>query len=258
VPEGEYVWDYGDHPAGRHPGFYTSLNRSLFDSARHRTFCYPITFNEQVRAFDKADGTSLFSLVGGITSGLRSRLFERLSNHPLRSRGIIKIQTGPWMSMFDRSGLFIKREFADSLRLARFVLCPRGNGVGSVRLFETMMAERVPVIISDDYVLPAGVDWERCAVIVKERDMGEIPDILAKRENEWEGMACAARQSWEDHFSPAGLFGEMARHLAAIKSAGLPTGASYTVPLVAAVAKYRAKSLRRKMHSLQKSLFPRA
>lgn len=250
VPDDEIVWDSGDHPAGRHPGFYSSLRRELFNPAIHRSFCFPITFNEQIRQFDTGDATNLYSFIGGITSPLRSRLVRHLSTHPMRSRGVIKVQGGQWLSMFDRAGLATKLEFAESLRRARFILCPRGNGVGVMRLFEAMEGGRVPVIISDGYVLPEGVEWEKCSVIIKERELDQIPDMLAKKEPEWETMALRARQSWEDHFSPASLLTEMAVHLGPISSAvnaGVRPG---IVPLLSSLAIYHAKSVYRKLQHL--------
>jgi len=147
--------------------------------------------------------------------------------------------------VFDRSGVAIKREFAESLRNARFILCPRGNGVGTIRLFEAMQAGRVPVIISDDYVLPNGVDWKSCAIVVRESEAGKIPEILAARESDWETMAALARRSWEQHFSQASLLTEMALHLVAMGSAVQMGARVHTAALLAMWTKYKAKSLLR-------------
>ena len=252
MPADEFVWDYGDQPVGRHPGFYCSLRHRLFDASIHRSFCYPITFNEAVREFETGDATRLFSFVGGITSPLRRRLVDFLQTDAIGSRGLVKVQGGPWNAMFDRSGLAIKREFADSLRVARFVFCPRGNGVGSVRLFETMQAKRVPVIISDGYVLPAGIDWASCAIVVKERQLETLPNLLIAREADWERMAERARKAWEDHFSHASLFKEMAGHLTAISSAVRAGNRPYALPVLSTLAVFKAKSLYRKLQRSKK------
>jgi Exostosin family len=243
----EITWDCGDHPAGVYPGFYSSLSHQIFSPAIHRSFCYPIVYNEQVQHFNKDDAKLLYSFVGGITSALRSRLVAQLTNHPLRLRGMIRVQSGSWGAVFDRSGVAIKREFAESLRKARFILCPRGNGVGTIRLFEAMQAGRVPVIISDDYVLPNGVDWKSCAIVVRESESGKIPEILATRESDWETMAAMARRCWEQHFSQDSLLTEMALHLVAMDSAAKMGARVHTAALLTVWTKYKAKSLLRKL-----------
>ena len=242
IRPGEYTWDTMDAPAGQAPGFYCSLAKPLFDVRRHRSFCYPFTYNELIDRFGLDEATFLYSFVGAISAPVRSRMVRCLSEHPLRGRGIVTVQEGPWNAMFDRSGLPVKRTYADSIRRARFVLCPRGNGVGSVRLFEVMKAGRVPVIISDGYVLPQNVEWDSVSVRIRERDVARIPEILSSREAEWETMAARARAEWERRFSPAGRLNEIAFHLEQLQHAPKP-GAAYAVGVTRAVAVQRLKKL---------------
>ncbi len=203
------VWDSGDHPDGRAAGLYCSLPKSLFDPRRHRSFCYPIRYNECVRPTDLGDVRYLYGFMGGITSGLRGRLVQILQRNGNSKDMLLTVQGGPWARMFDRSGLPAKQAYAEALRRCRFFLCPRGNGVGSVRLFETMEAARVPVIISDGYVLPANIDWEACAIQVREKDLSRIPALLAARQDDWTRLATNARSAWEEHFSEPRLLGEL-------------------------------------------------
>ncbi|MBA2269339.1 MAG: exostosin family protein [Chthoniobacterales bacterium] len=51
------------------------------------------------------------------------------------------------------------RRYADITKASKFVLCPRGLSVSSIRLFETMKMGRVPVILSDGWVEPPGPAW---------------------------------------------------------------------------------------------------
>ncbi len=205
-----FVWDSSDLPSGRRPGLYCSLPRSLFDPRRHRSFCYPIRYNECIQAAAPADAQHLYGFVGGITSGVRRRLVATLRRVGRPAEMLLVEQAGPWNQMFDRGGLPAKRQYAEALRRSRFFLCPRGNGVGSVRLFETMEAARVPVIISDAYVPPAGIDWDNCSVRVSERQLERIPEILASRSADWPRLAANARRAWEAKFSPAAKLGTLA------------------------------------------------
>jgi hypothetical protein len=131
-------------------------------------------------------------------------------------------QNGPWGSMFDRSGMAVKKEYADALRRCRFFLCPRGNGVGSVRLFETMKAARVPVILSDDFVMPAGVDWETCSIRVPERHLGNLPMILRERNGDWAETATNARKIWEENFSDERMLSRVAQLLRELMAQSVP------------------------------------
>lgn len=198
VPENRYSWDASDAPIGRLPGFYCSLPRSGFDPRRHRSFCYPLIYNEQIEWSPLREAAGLYGFTGGISSGLRARLAKVLANEPGQP---FRIQPGAWNAVFDRSGLPVKKTYAADLIRSRFILCPRGNGVASIRLFETMQAGRIPVIISDAYVLPEGIDWPNCSIRVREREIADIPRILRGRDADSERLATNARRAWEEQFS---------------------------------------------------------
>jgi hypothetical protein len=239
------VWDWGDAPFGRFSGFYCSLRSELFDSRRHRTMSYPIVFNEFVDEFAQTDATLDFSFVGGITAGVRTRIFEAFGADGKQHNALVSIQPASWTTILDGTDLGIKREYAESLRKAKFILCPRGAGVGSVRLFETMRAGRVPVIISDGYVLPSDIDWDRCAVVVREAKVRAIPDIIGSRMHEWSDMATRARQAWEENFSDRTVLSYLARQVGAIRTsspdADLRVKASYAVRVGSVLVEQRLR-----------------
>jgi hypothetical protein len=89
---------------------------------------------------------------------------------------------------------------------SRFVLCPKGLGSSTWRLFETLKAGRVPVIISDAWIPPLGPEWERFAVFVRESRIAEIPRLLEALEPRAVEMGLAARTAWEDWFSGSVVF----------------------------------------------------
>jgi hypothetical protein len=196
-----FVLNSGDHPTGRMSGFYSSLHKTLFRSDRHRTVHYPIPFNELVEEFPQSDVVYNFGFLGGMTAALRQRLYDRLKPTEAQYRSCIKIQGLVFSTAFDGTGMDVKREYIAFLRRTRFILCPRGLGVGSVRIFEAMKAGRVPVIISDKYVLPSGIDWDSCAVRIREKDINNIPTILESRLPDWPQMAINARSIWQNNFS---------------------------------------------------------
>lgn len=98
------------------------------------------------------------------------------------------------------------REYIESLASSKFVLCPRGVGASSIRLFEAMRAGRVPVVISDEWVPPKGIDWKKCCLRVAEADVRSLPRMLRAFEPCAEDMGREARRVWEQHFSEEMFF----------------------------------------------------
>jgi hypothetical protein len=239
------VWDWGDAPLGRLSGFYCSLNSKLFDPRRHRTMSYPIVFNEFIEEYSQDDATYNFTFVGGVTAGVRTRIFEAFADDEMQHNALVRIQPASWTTILDRSDVEVKRAYADSLRRAKFVLCPRGAGVGSVRLFETLKAGRVPVILSDGYVIPSGIDWNQCALVVREADAREIPSIIGSRMDDWSKMANRARQTWLDNFSDESILSYLARQLRDIQNetpdADLHFKVSYTARVAGVLVEQRMR-----------------
>lgn len=207
------VWDNGDHPTGWFNGLYCSLDRRIFDPKRHATLSYPVTYNEIVDFGDPDEAKYDFMFYGGITSGVRRRL---VGIHEARWKSLnarCHVESGPWHEMLDRTGGDSKKRYAAALKQAKFILCPRGNGCGSVRLFETLKTGRVPIILSDRYVLPSHIDWESCSIVLPEAQLASIPSVVSNAMDRWPAMARAARKVWEDNFSDTGLLGYMGKVL---------------------------------------------
>lgn len=93
---------------------------------------------------------------------------------------------------------------------SHFILCPRGEGVNSYRLYEAMQMGLVPVIISDDWIPMEGPDWNKFSIRIAENEIQKIPDILLSRKSEAETMGKLARNNWERWFSKEVCFHHIA------------------------------------------------
>ena len=206
-----FVWDWSDRPAGRSSGFYCALPSNLTDSRRHHCISYPIAFNELVTLFPPDDAHLNYGFLGGISTTFRARMVERLKPLEARTNSSISVQQHDWQNPYNRQPSQHKTDFINHLRTTKFILCPRGYGVGSARLFETMKAGRVPVIISDKYVLPSDVDWQACSLRVKQSEIDSIPGLIENNIDRWHLMASAARAEWESNFSDAGILSYIGR-----------------------------------------------
>ena len=73
-----------------------------------------------------------------------------------------------------------KRRYIDHTNNFKYSLCPRGTGISSVRLFESMAMNCTPVIIADGYKLPLDdfIDWNNYVIRVPEADIDKLPEYI--------------------------------------------------------------------------------
>jgi exostosin family protein len=191
------------------PGVYTGVEERWSSSRTRPGFYLGRTRNEFTVAFDPPahDLPYLFSFMGSVRNApIRRKLVT------LRHDRSFFQDTGEEFDrllnrkMEQRERLDYERRYAELTKASKFVLCPRGQSVSSVRLFETMRMGRVPVILSDGWVAPAGPRWERFALRIREREFAKIPRLLEQREAEAVEMGELARKEWQEWFSDEVLF----------------------------------------------------
>ena len=142
----------------------------------------------------------LFSFQGGSTSMVRKRMYRLRFNRP---DVLIEDTSNYWHWDMDQAGREERQQaYAATLAASHFVLCPRGAGTGSIRMFEVMQAGVAPVLIADDYPLPPHVRWDSFLLRVAERDIRRLPELLEPYLGESVERGRLARQAWLDHFAP--------------------------------------------------------
>jgi hypothetical protein len=110
-------------------------------------------------------------------------------------------------------------DFVETLRNSKFVICPKGLGPTSWRFYETMMAGRAPVIVSDLWVPARDIDWPSFSIHVPERDVESIPAICETNESRAAAMGQRAREEWERNCSLENAFGWIGRRLRELREA---------------------------------------
>lgn len=157
-----FIYDETDNPASSYRGLFVSMPKQLFDPKRHGSSIYwGIKANYGLCTTHR---TKLIGFRGDCTT------------HAVR----MKIKELETTNFYDTSEVNTNRishdEFIELLSTHAFYLCPRGHGTASIRMFECMSVATVPVVISDDYVIPEGlVNGQNCLIVSEsERDFSMI------------------------------------------------------------------------------------
>ncbi len=110
-------------------------------------------------------------------------------------------------------------EFVQNMVESDYILCTRGAGNFSYRLYETLSCGRIPVFIDTDCVLPYDhlINWRDYCVWVEESELGSIAEKVAAfhealSSQEFLELQRACRALWEEWLSPTGFFANFHRH----------------------------------------------
>lgn len=126
-----------------------------------------------------------------------------------------------------------RSSYVASLRSSLSVLCPRGDGVNSIRFFETLSMGRLPILIADTCLLPGEdfIPYNEIMLRIRESDVEQAGELI----HGWlSGQSPAqllercrkARLLWERYFSLTGIAQLMMRSLSALHSADVKDMAS--------------------------------
>jgi hypothetical protein len=201
------------------PGIYASIERRWSSTRTCSGFYLGVSENEFVTLAPSADDLPyLYSFVGSVTNARIRRNLQTLT-HP---RSIFHDSSEDYeRALYGKLNPQEERDYwqryATISKGSKFILCPRGRGVSSVRLFDAMRMARVPVILSDDWVEPIGPRWEEFSIRVPEKDFARVPELLETREAQAPQMGRLARAHWEEWFSGQVCFHRVTEWCLAIK-----------------------------------------
>lgn len=199
------VYNECDEPWVAAPGVYVSLPKRHFDERTARAWGY-YTLGDETAPPEGCQPDLLFSFVG--TPGHVTSEGHRVRRRILQlSHPSAHIEDSSGFVFFDGSRdpeahRARQKHFAEMLGRSKLVLCPRGRGTSSIRLYEVMRAGRAPVILADQWVPPQGPDWDSFALRVAEADVARLPEMLENREKDWQALGAEARRAYEQWFAP--------------------------------------------------------
>jgi hypothetical protein len=188
-----FVHDFADFPAGFMPGVYTSMPRDRHDSRRTRAGAF-MGINPFACTLGTNQPQLLFSFRGFASHPVRVELFKVKFDRP----DCVVTQSFKWFNHDDSE----KHRYGEELRNTKFVLCPRGAGTGTGRVFESMASGRVPIIMSDAYQPPMAPMWNDFAIILSESKVSQVAQIAEQYEPRWREMGQHGRHIYETWFCP--------------------------------------------------------
>lgn len=206
------------------PTLGPSIERWQYHPALCRPFAY-VTREYRNDAVERgplpadAERRYLFSFAGASdTHPVRARILA------LRAPDARLIDTGAQRAWELRGEQRRRYEsaYVDACRNSAFILCPRGAGPSSYRLYESMQLGRAPVVVSDMWVPHAGPDWDAFCIRVPERDVERLPELLRARAGEARAMGERARREWERWVAPAVALRRLVEAAAELQAAPPP------------------------------------
>ncbi|MEY8802414.1 exostosin family protein [Leisingera sp. XS_AS12] len=179
---------------------------------------YPVQVTKMTEEYTQSERPFLFSFIGAKSNKYylteaRAWILELLSDCP---EGLI-IGRDSWHynkvvydhQVFRKSkksdeliNQSASEQFKASLAQSVFSLCPSGSGPNSIRLWESLGAGAIPVILADTYAPPGNPElWEQAAVFCREtpEDIRNLPARLQEIASDPEALARmrhAGRQLW--------------------------------------------------------------
>lgn len=150
----------------------------------------------------------LCSFVGSATHPIRIRMYETLAQ---KENCIVHLKN--WSPTVNQNDF---QHFINIANRSKFLLCPRGYGLNSFRLYEAFQLGCVPVVITDKFFLPweEELDWSEFAVLICEEALNDVYDIISSIPDDYyHRMLQNAKKIYADYFSLPGMCKQIIKNL---------------------------------------------
>ena len=154
----------------------------------------------------KSEKTKLCSFVGSVTHPIRSAMYNEF-----REKTNCEIFVKQWEASVKENQY---DAYLSSAIRSKFLLCPRGYGLNSFRLYEAFQLGCVPVVISDELFLPwrDTLDWSEFSVVVN-----NCENLHFKLENisdsKYNSMLEVGQELFEKYFTLQGVCEQILRRI---------------------------------------------
>ena len=148
---------------------------------------YPV--NQNIKLENFLNDKYLYSFIGNYEEYYLSDIRYKIKNLKNTEKNYINIKS-KWhfynyvyknqikKNSFENNSEIQDINFQNYLKNSRFSLCPSGSGVNSIRLFESLSFGSIPIILSDNIILPSILLNSNCIILLKEEYIDKIDNIL--------------------------------------------------------------------------------
>ncbi len=112
-----------------------------------------------------------------------------------------------------------RKQFVENMLGSDYILCTRGGGNFSYRLYETLSCGRIPIFVNSDCELPfePWIDWKRYCVWVEEDDLPHLEQRICEFHDrltpqQFQELQIECRKLWLEWLSPQGFFANFYRY----------------------------------------------
>lgn len=182
--------------------FRTSTNRSVIKSNERimPAFCESFDFIEPEIS------KKSISFCGNVDS-FRKEIFLQIEKNSLLDTNFI-FRQGFWAPEI-KDKKIARKEFVENIQNSLFVLCMRGAGNFSYRLYETLSCGRIPIIINSNLKLPLQkyLNWNEFSIIIEKEEIRFLDLVIEEfLKNKDIIELCKNNQKiWDEYFSPHGF-----------------------------------------------------
>ena len=167
--------------------FKTSCNKENHDFKKHISIpLFPLYMFLDEEIEESEDRLVLASFRGDLKNDLRKKLIEyNTVDLIIKDESIRELDLSEDLEykILNHENL---ESYVNLLYNSKFTLLPRGSSVGlSYRLIESMSAGSIPVIISDNHVLPFSdmINYNKFSISIKEKAIKNLEKNLKKMKN---------------------------------------------------------------------------
>jgi len=150
----------------------------------------------------------LASFVGSLTHPIRIKMAQSMQDQKN-----IAIIGKNWTHHVNNNELKL---FIDLALRSKFLLCPRGYGLNSFRLYEAFQLGCVPIIITDIPYLPwqDELNWNEFSIVIDEHNLSNLPHILnCISEEKYQDMLKKGFEIYTKYFTLDGMYNNILKRI---------------------------------------------
>lgn len=148
------------------------------------------------------------SFVGSATHPIRIKMAQILFG-----KSDYQIWLKNWSPSVDKPDFKLFLELASK---SKYMLCPRGYGLNSFRLYEAFQLNCVPVIITDKLYLPwqDELNWSEFSILINENNLSHIDEILKNIDDEqYTKLLTTGKNIYSSYFTLNGMYDNIIKRL---------------------------------------------